>query len=192
MSSPDILGSPRKRLKLSLDTQEQQMSNDCSPAPTTNPSVSHGEAAPATKEAEVGITDYVSVETPGFRGILKKRYTDFLVHEILPNGTVVHLQNLGSAVVSKPKGNPTTAVSSEQIGTGGASSGASESNTVISPLGARIETSKSEEMRTQQPKEQAGGESTSPVSSSACWLVRRLIFRSGFCGRYRKANDISQ
>ncbi|MCJ1262370.1 hypothetical protein MMC22_002240 [Lobaria immixta] len=46
------------------------------------------------KEAECGITEFVSPELPGFTGILKKRYTDFLVNEILPSGVVVHLDNL--------------------------------------------------------------------------------------------------
>ncbi|KAL8899554.1 MAG: hypothetical protein Q9207_006138 [Kuettlingeria erythrocarpa] len=46
------------------------------------------------KEAQCGITQYVSPRLPGFAGILKKRYTDFLVNEILPNGEVIHLTNL--------------------------------------------------------------------------------------------------
>ena len=65
------------------------------------------------KEAEVGITEFVSPDLLGFTGILKKRlacrqvgftevwaitesyrYTDFIVNEILPSGEVVHLDNL--------------------------------------------------------------------------------------------------
>lgn len=46
------------------------------------------------KEAQCGIIEYVSPNLPGFRGVLKKRYTDFLVNEILPNGKVIHLENL--------------------------------------------------------------------------------------------------
>ena len=46
------------------------------------------------KEVQCGIIEYVSPHLPGFTGILKKRYTDFLVNEILPNGQVIHLDNL--------------------------------------------------------------------------------------------------
>ncbi|KAF2194504.1 tRNA pseudouridine synthase D [Zopfia rhizophila CBS 207.26] len=47
------------------------------------------------KEIKVGITEYVCPENSGFTGILKQRYTDFLVNEILPSGRVLHLKNLG-------------------------------------------------------------------------------------------------
>lgn len=43
---------------------------------------------------EVGITNFVNYDNVGFEGILKMRYTDFLVNEILPNGDVLHLKNL--------------------------------------------------------------------------------------------------
>ncbi|KAI9766904.1 MAG: hypothetical protein M1840_006201 [Geoglossum simile] len=46
------------------------------------------------KEMEVGITSYVDGAALGFSGILKKRYTDFLVNEILPSGQVLHLESL--------------------------------------------------------------------------------------------------
>ncbi|OCT49742.1 putative pseudouridine synthase TruD/Pus7 [Cladophialophora carrionii] len=57
------------------------------------------------KERQVGITAFVGESRPVFRGILKKRYTDFLVNEILPNGTVVHLSSIkvqDQAVLPKP------------------------------------------------------------------------------------------
>lgn len=44
------------------------------------------------KELEVGIIAFVDDSRATFRGILKKRYTDFLVNEILPDGKVLHLQ----------------------------------------------------------------------------------------------------
>ncbi|KAL3427084.1 tRNA pseudouridine synthase d [Phlyctema vagabunda] len=43
------------------------------------------------REAEVGILHFVNSTNPGFSGVLKQRYTDFLVNEIEPDGTVVHL-----------------------------------------------------------------------------------------------------
>ncbi|KAH8821740.1 putative Multisubstrate pseudouridine synthase 7 [Xylogone sp. PMI_703] len=43
------------------------------------------------KEAEHGILCFVNSENPGFSGVLKQRYTDFLVNEIMPDGTIAHL-----------------------------------------------------------------------------------------------------
>ncbi|OAL17952.1 hypothetical protein AYO22_11108 [Fonsecaea multimorphosa] len=56
----------------------------------------------STKEREVGITAFVDESRSLFRGILKKRYTDFLVNEILPaapgrrGGTVLHLRSMSA------------------------------------------------------------------------------------------------
>ena len=46
------------------------------------------------KERACGIMEFVSPDLLGFSGVLKKRYTDFMVHEILPSGEVVHLTSL--------------------------------------------------------------------------------------------------
>ncbi|KAL9087378.1 MAG: hypothetical protein Q9165_006675 [Trypethelium subeluteriae] len=46
------------------------------------------------KEARVGIDRFVITDAPGFTGVFKQRYTDFLVNEILPNGQVVHLRKV--------------------------------------------------------------------------------------------------
>lgn len=43
------------------------------------------------REDAVGISAFVNPDLPGFTGIFKKRYTDFLVNEVLPSGEVVHL-----------------------------------------------------------------------------------------------------
>lgn len=43
------------------------------------------------REAQVGIVHFVNTTNVGFTGTLKQRYTDFLVNEIAPDGTVVHL-----------------------------------------------------------------------------------------------------
>ena len=43
------------------------------------------------QESDFGITEYVSKDSPGFSGILKHRYSDFVVHEIDQNGEVVKL-----------------------------------------------------------------------------------------------------
>ncbi|KAJ9497809.1 multisubstrate pseudouridine synthase 7 [Exophiala xenobiotica] len=56
----------------------------------------------SAKELQVGITAFVDPVRGVFKGVLKKRYTDFLVNEILPDGRVLHLQSMdaGSSLVS--------------------------------------------------------------------------------------------
>ncbi|KAF3454342.1 hypothetical protein FNV43_RR04789 [Rhamnella rubrinervis] len=44
-------------------------------------------------EQDVGIFCYIS-QLPGFRGILKQRYSDFIVNEVDTDGNVVHLSSL--------------------------------------------------------------------------------------------------
>ncbi|XP_071703500.1 multisubstrate pseudouridine synthase 7 isoform X3 [Rutidosis leptorrhynchoides] len=45
------------------------------------------------EESDVGISCYIS-SLPGFRGILKQRYSDFVVNEVDLDGNVVHLTSL--------------------------------------------------------------------------------------------------
>jgi len=45
-------------------------------------------------ESDFGITEYVTADSAGFSGILKHRFTDFVVHEISPNGEAVKLTDL--------------------------------------------------------------------------------------------------
>ncbi|CAH1427928.1 unnamed protein product [Lactuca virosa] len=45
------------------------------------------------EESDVGISCYIS-PLPGFRGILKQRYSDFIVNEVDLDGNVVHLTSL--------------------------------------------------------------------------------------------------
>ena len=66
------------------------------------------ENADVAKEIEVGISLFVSSgssQGARFAGVLKKRYTDFLVNEILLDQTVLHLQSLKPSrnVDSKPE-----------------------------------------------------------------------------------------
>ncbi|TPX68699.1 hypothetical protein SpCBS45565_g02925 [Spizellomyces sp. 'palustris'] len=44
-------------------------------------------------EQDVGITAFVDPSIPGFRGILKTRFTDFQVNEVTLDGQIVHLQS---------------------------------------------------------------------------------------------------
>ncbi|CAK9158614.1 unnamed protein product [Ilex paraguariensis] len=48
------------------------------------------------EESDVGIVCYVS-QLPGFQGILKQRYSDFIVNEVDLDGNVVHLTSLDAA-----------------------------------------------------------------------------------------------
>ncbi|KAF2396377.1 tRNA pseudouridine synthase D [Trichodelitschia bisporula] len=59
------------------------------------------DAALLEREIKAGITAYVNPAAKGFSGVLKQRYTDFLVNEILPSGKVLHLESL-DMTVSKP------------------------------------------------------------------------------------------
>lgn len=43
------------------------------------------------QESAVGISVFVKQDVPGFRCVVKQRFTDFLVNEVLPNGEVLHL-----------------------------------------------------------------------------------------------------
>ncbi|EPS25140.1 hypothetical protein POX_c03542 [Penicillium oxalicum] len=89
MERPELVESPRKRQKVE-------------DAPVTDvvverlPETEVASDAQTTKERDVGITELVTADTAGFSGILKKRYTDFLVNEITPSGEVVHLKNLAA------------------------------------------------------------------------------------------------
>lgn len=56
------------------------------------------------QEEAVGITAFVSSGIPGFKCVIKQRYTDFLVNEILPTGEVVHLSSLDAGKKRKHGG----------------------------------------------------------------------------------------
>lgn len=86
MAESESTESPRKKIKLS---SQLDGSGDSTRAVTPSSSID----VQVQKELDVGITDYVSPHAPTFSGILKKRYTDFLVNEILPNGEVLHLRS---------------------------------------------------------------------------------------------------
>ncbi|KAK4504876.1 hypothetical protein PRZ48_002839 [Zasmidium cellare] len=55
------------------------------------------------QERAVGISVFVRPDAPGFRCTVKQRYTDFLVHEILPNGETLHLTEISGEQDRKRK-----------------------------------------------------------------------------------------
>ena len=87
---------------MSHDNKRPRLSPDASAAePRTTPKVWSLETSTAAEKA-VGITEYLTPDLPGFTGILKQRYTDFLVNEIDGAGNVVHLTNLNAPSSSLP------------------------------------------------------------------------------------------
>ncbi|KAK0856380.1 multisubstrate pseudouridine synthase 7 [Friedmanniomyces endolithicus] len=63
----------------------------------TQPDKSSADISQEEQERAVGITVFVAPEVPGFECVFKHRYTDFQVHEILPNGHVLHLTDKSEA-----------------------------------------------------------------------------------------------
>ncbi|KAI8929683.1 pseudouridine synthase [Entophlyctis helioformis] len=51
----------------------------------------------AATEADLGILEYISRSTPAFTGIIKHRYSDFLVNEVDLSGEIVHLRETSMA-----------------------------------------------------------------------------------------------
>lgn len=75
MDREDVIESPRKRLKTDDAPQGDVVVPETLASQTQSgetPAVLN-EDAQALKEAEVGITEFVSSSTQGFSGILKKR-----------------------------------------------------------------------------------------------------------------------
>lgn len=86
MADSESSESPRKKIKLS--GQGDGCADSSYVVTPTSPV-----DVEVQKELDVGISGYVSPHGPAFSGILKKRYTDFLVNEILPSGEVLHLRS---------------------------------------------------------------------------------------------------
>ena len=84
---------PRKKVRLT--GPEDSVS-------TSLPEVDAAVAAQLEQEKSAGITVFAS-ESAGFGGVVKKRYTDFLVNEISTDGTVFHLDELTGPAVKAVK-----------------------------------------------------------------------------------------
>ncbi|KAL2853341.1 pseudouridine synthase [Aspergillus pseudoustus] len=89
MDISDLIEPPQKRLKTQDASGSAHAMLPAAVAATPQTEVDDQ----LLREREVGITEFVSAESEGFAGILKKRYTDFLVNEILPSRKVLHLQS---------------------------------------------------------------------------------------------------
>lgn len=83
--SVDSGENPSKKIKL-----DNESSTDVSKESTHYSAHNAG-----ITEQDVGIREYISPSLTGFKGVLKQRYTDFLVNEIDREGNVVHLTDNG-------------------------------------------------------------------------------------------------
>lgn len=95
----DDSARPAKRARLDDNTAPSLSS-----APTPQAAAIAPQAAIGTdleREVRAGITEYVCPDNLGFTGVLKQRYTDFLVNEIGLDGQVLHLK--GTDVPRKEK-----------------------------------------------------------------------------------------
>ena len=77
MDNAELQASPRKKLKtmhLALDgTMDDVEAPPNEPMPDAPPMDEDGPDTRLSKEAECGITEFVSPNLPGFTGVLKKR-----------------------------------------------------------------------------------------------------------------------
>lgn len=126
----DTEENPRKRQRLeTMTTTEIPNTTDTDinmSEPNKPLSQQQAPAMTQTQQEEaVGITAYISPQVPGFGCVVKQRYTDFLVHEILPSGEVLHLSDLGEKRSGvKGKDGDVRAKSKEELREGGVGGGA--------------------------------------------------------------------
>ncbi|XP_014554192.1 hypothetical protein COCVIDRAFT_105659 [Bipolaris victoriae FI3] len=94
-NSPDDAARPAKRARLDDDSVPTFSASNSAPAATVQPipSAPTGIDAELEREVRAGITEYVCPDNLGFTGVLKQRYTDFLVNEIGLDGQVLHLRS---------------------------------------------------------------------------------------------------
>ncbi|KAH8728249.1 pseudouridine synthase [Phaeosphaeriaceae sp. PMI808] len=93
MSDPsDDSARPAKRARLDDATPSTLSADMSAPAPKATPtSPSTAIDEDLEREVRAGITEYICPDNLGFTGVLKQRYTDFLVNEIGLDGKVLHL-----------------------------------------------------------------------------------------------------
>lgn len=80
MEREEIVESPRKRLKVD---NAQAEDNDTIVAEVPAVESSSSPVTQATREVDVGITEFVSADIPGFEGVLKKRFVKIYLRGLL-------------------------------------------------------------------------------------------------------------
>ncbi|KAJ3186299.1 hypothetical protein HDU85_007739 [Gaertneriomyces sp. JEL0708] len=141
---------PAKRGKFANEDVDESIEASATPTSTEAGDQPPDEIDPTQPlaEAQVGITEYLHPELPGFTGVLKARDYDFIVNEITPAGEVVHLKSLDCPI--EPMEN-------------GESSPAEISNTGVSLI---MEPSKAHEtLRTMIPDEETIAKITDAIST---------------------------
>ncbi|ODQ67258.1 tRNA pseudouridine synthase D [Nadsonia fulvescens var. elongata DSM 6958] len=93
-----VLETANKRVKI-----EEVSATVAVPVTVSLPTANSTSTSLGVTETDVGITEYISADLPGFKGILKQRYTDFLVNEVSLDGTVLHLVEPAPVPVSDKK-----------------------------------------------------------------------------------------
>jgi tRNA pseudouridine13 synthase len=112
----EVMEPPSKRIKTSSefapgDIMDDSMMGNGEGTQQQQTTRSHElpeENAILRKEQAVGMTAFVHPQPIALTGIFKKRYTDFLVNEILPDGRVLHLKNMKAEKVVREKTGPET------------------------------------------------------------------------------------
>lgn len=182
---------PSKRAKLGSPREEQSADNNTSSLGTNpNPSASLGATKmvidpskdEASKEVEVGITAFVDDAREKFQGILKKRYTDFLVNEILPDGRVVHLQNMNFK--DKP-----TAVSNDD-GVSSAETAGQGHEEPQAPV-PRIEAASETQTQIRDGNSETAPESTGSDEAAEVGRPTLLVFHCSHETRYQAPTETS-
>ncbi|KAI0307293.1 pseudouridine synthase [Multifurca ochricompacta] len=85
---------PSKKLKATND-QETILPPSHSLLGTTPPQQDENGSIIRLMESDVGISEYISKNVPKIGGIIKQRFTDFLVYEVDQDNNVVHVKSLG-------------------------------------------------------------------------------------------------
>ncbi|RUS20161.1 pseudouridine synthase [Endogone sp. FLAS-F59071] len=115
----DAIEPPIKRPRLDDQDSKPEPSTITTLAPS-NPAPSGPVAdAPQLREADVGITEYLDTSIPGWSGVIKQRFTDFMVNEVDLNGDIVHLRDMAlpraASAIEELEEEPETPLSEEAI-----------------------------------------------------------------------------
>ncbi|KAL9601504.1 MAG: hypothetical protein Q9219_002456 [cf. Caloplaca sp. 3 TL-2023] len=133
MDIDDLLASPRKKHKARHHSKPTMAENPAtgSAMEENQPINDSSSKDRLDKETRCGITEYVSPQLPGFQGTLKKRYTDFLVNEIMPNGKVIHLDYVKRPSDQQRLSQPASQTRQQQTKTSGRTSLEAEKSTIF-------------------------------------------------------------
>lgn len=160
MDVTDDDSRPHKRAKIEQD--EVPLQNNNHNNSTTN-------AHDNMKEIEVGINTWIDNSRPIFHGLLKKRYTDFLVNEILLDGTVAHLRNVSARQSSDAKIAAATTTPTPPDHQDGNDQTASDGNKNLEQIS--ISNPETPVLQNEDQAKTGGAEVTSPLNHISIFLA---------------------